>query len=147
MMDSISPSLPALVYAKNLSPNYPVVLTNLGNTVLELGDDRKAEVFLKRALRIDPHFRDARSSLVSIYLKRHDLGSAYEELLKGVEEVTYSEGTKQAFERASNDGTRKQQTQSSSQTPPPPAGPGAPSTGGNGKAPDQLVFATLPGLE
>jgi tetratricopeptide (TPR) repeat protein len=144
MMDSITLSLPTLVYAKNLSPNYPVILTNLGNTLLELGDDRKAEVFFKRALRIDPHFRDARSSLVDVYLKRKDLGSAYEELLKGVEEVTYSEGTKMAFERASNDGARQQQTQSSSQTPPPPAGSGASPTGGGGKTPDKLVLPPFP---
>ncbi len=45
MLDSIKTSLPVLLYAKQLYPNAPVILTNLGNTLFELYDDKSAEVF------------------------------------------------------------------------------------------------------
>ena len=145
MLDSTALSLPVLVYAKSLAPMSPIVLTNLGNTLFELGDDRKAEVFFKRALSIDNHFRDARTSLVDVYLKRKELGKAYEELMKGVEEVTYTENTKTELAVTKNDPATKKQSQSNKQTPPPPTGPAASgSSSGGGSTPDQLKLPPFP---
>lgn len=82
LMDSIQTSLPVLLYAKSLYPKAPVILTNLANTLFELYDDRSAEDLYKRALEINPDFSLARQGLVSVYLKRKNLGKALEELFK-----------------------------------------------------------------
>ena len=146
MLDSIKLSLPILVYAKNIFPSSPIILTNLGNTLFELYDDRNAEIFYKRALGIDPHFKEARSSLVSVYLKRKEFGKAYEELMKGVEEVIYHENTKVQFGVASNNEATKKQTAANNNPPPPPAGPqGSSSSGNSGNGtPDKLVLPPFP---
>jgi hypothetical protein len=83
MLDSVRASLPVLLYAKSLYPDAPVILTNLGNSLFELYDDKKAEYFYKKALRINPDFALARHGLVDVYLKQRDLQNAIEELFKG----------------------------------------------------------------
>ncbi len=87
MMDSLKTSLPVLLYAKSLYPSAPVILTNLGNTLFELYDDRSAEAFYKRALKINPDFALARQGLLNVYLKRKDFKNALEELYKGAKGI------------------------------------------------------------
>ncbi|HPT13890.1 MAG TPA: hypothetical protein PK796_03800 [Bacteroidales bacterium] len=87
MMDSVKTSLPVLLYAKSLYPSAPVILTNLGNTLFELYDDRSAEVFYKRALKVNPDFALARQGLVNVYLKRKEIKNALEELYKGAKGI------------------------------------------------------------
>lgn len=98
MLDSVKTSLPVLLYAKSLYPIAPVILTNLGNTLFELYDDRSAEKFFKKALQINPDFALARHGLVSVYLKRNDLQKVIEELFKGVAGI-YSESLSDVQEK------------------------------------------------
>ncbi len=97
LTDSIQTSLPVLLYAKSLYPSAPVILTNLGNTLFELYDDRSAEYFYQRALSINPDFSLARQGLVSVYLKQKNLGKALDELFKGAKGM-YSESMKNVHE-------------------------------------------------
>ncbi|MBI5372854.1 MAG: hypothetical protein HZA79_12600 [Sphingobacteriales bacterium] len=83
-LDSNKAALKVLLYAKKLCPNAPVILTNLGNTLFELKDDRSAEVCYKQALLANPDFAPAQQSLVSVYLKRRDLKSAMKQLFAGI---------------------------------------------------------------
>ncbi|MFT3843494.1 MAG: hypothetical protein QM725_00425 [Lacibacter sp.] len=98
MLDSVKTSLPVLLYAKSLYPNAPVILTNLANTLFELYDDRSAEYFYNRALKINPNYSLASQGLVSVYLKRKDLRKAMEQLFKSVQGM-YSETMKTVHER------------------------------------------------
>lgn len=93
MLDSIKASLKVLLYAKSLCPNAPVILTNLGNSLFELYDDKSAEYFFQKALKVNPNYALAHHGLVSVYLKRKDLRKAMEELFKGVAGI-YSETLK-----------------------------------------------------
>jgi len=90
MLDSVKTSVPVFLYAKTLCPNAPVILTNLGNSMFELYDDKSAESFYKKSLQINPDYALARHGLVNVYLKRKDIGRAMEELYKGVTGI-YSE--------------------------------------------------------
>lgn len=85
MMDSVKTSLPVLLYAKFLYPSAPAIFTNIGNVLFELYDDKGVEYYFKRALKINPGFSLAKHGLVSVYLKRKDLGKALEMLFSSVE--------------------------------------------------------------
>ena len=138
-------ALAVSLYANALFPDAPAVLTNLGNTLFELGDDRKAETFFRKALKVDPRFRDARTGLIHVYLKRRDFGAAYAELLKGVEEITFSENTASQFSAAAAGAEReaKANPEKPRPTPPPPASP-PPSPGRAGRTPDRLELPPFP---
>jgi len=97
MMDSVKTSLPVLLYAKSIFKGAPVILTNLGNTLFELYDDKGAEYYYKRALKINPNFSLATQGLVSVYLKRKDLGKALEMLFSSVHGI-YSESMQKVHE-------------------------------------------------
>lgn len=98
MIDSVKTSLPVLLYTRKLFPGAPVILTNLGNTLFELYDDRGAEYFYKRSLKVNPDFSLATQGLVSVYLKRKDLSKALEMLFKSVQGI-YSTSMKQVHEK------------------------------------------------
>jgi hypothetical protein len=102
MIDSVKTSLPVLLYAKKLCPGAPVSLTTLGNTLFELYDDRSAEYFYKRSLKINPDFSLATQGLVSVYLKRKDLKNALEMLFKSVQGI-YSESMQKVNENVKYD--------------------------------------------
>lgn len=146
MLDSLEVALKYFLYAKSLDPKSPLILTNLGNTFFELYDDKNAEIFYTRALKIDNHFALARQGMVEIYLKRKELGKAYEELLKGVEEVSYSESTQQALDGLKSSGKAKEAAgKSSSKGPPKPSNSGNESNGNNSTgANDQLKLPPFP---
>ncbi len=90
MLDSVKTSVPVFLFAKTLCPNAPVILTNLGNSLFELYDDKSAESFYKQSLEINPDYALARHGLVNVYLKQKDIRRAMEELFKGVTGI-YSE--------------------------------------------------------
>lgn len=98
MLDSIQASFKVLLYAKSLDPSSPMILTHLGNSTLELDDERTAEVFFNRALKIDPQFGQAHNGLALVWLKRRDLGRAYEEMLKASTFGGYQPGVKKMYE-------------------------------------------------
>ncbi len=125
MMDSVKTSLPVLLYAKRLFPGAPVILTNLGNTLFELYDDRSAEYFYKRSLKINPDFSLASQGLVSVYLKRKDLRNALEMLFKSVQGI-YSESMQKVNENVKYD---------KKYAPPkePPVGPDQSNSGNSGQ--------------
>jgi len=99
MLDSIPASFNVLLYAKSLDPSSPMILTHLGNSTLELGDERTAEVFFTRALKIDPQFGQAHNGLALVWLKRGDLGKAYEEMLNASKFGGYQRGVKEMYEK------------------------------------------------
>ena len=101
MLDSIPTSLKILLYANSICPNAPLILTNLGNSLFELFDDKSAEYFFKRALTLNPDYSLARQGLVNVYLKRKDLGSAMIELLKGAKGM-YSQSMNDVQSKAKN---------------------------------------------
>lgn len=119
MLDSIKTSLPVLLYAKQLYPNAPVILTNLGNTLFELYDDKSAEVFYKKSLEINPDFGLAHDGLMNVYFKRRDVRSAMEELFKSVKGGNFSQTSKEILENSKH--------KKSYQPPSMPTGP-APET-------------------
>ncbi len=90
MLDSVKTSVPVFLFAKSLYPDAPVILTNLGNSLFELYDDKSAESLYKRSLEINPDYALARHGLVNVYLKQKDIRRAMEELFKGVTGI-YSE--------------------------------------------------------
>jgi tetratricopeptide (TPR) repeat protein len=98
MLDSIPSSFKVLLYAKSLDPSSPMILTHLGNSTLELGDERTAEVFFTRALKIDPRFGQAHNGLALVWLKRGALGRAYEEMLTAATFGGYQPGVKEMYE-------------------------------------------------
>lgn len=123
MMDSVKTSLPVLLYAKSIFKGAPVILTNLGNTLFELYDDRGAEHYFKRALKINPDFSLATQGLVSVYLKRKDLGKALEMLFSSVKGI-YSETMQQVHENV-------QYSQAYKKPSEPPTSPGQEGETGN----------------
>jgi len=150
MLDSIKTSLPVLLYAKSLYPGAPVILTNLGNTLFELYDDRSAESFYKEALRINPDYALAHHGLVSVYLKRKDLQNAIEELYKGIQGM-YSQSLNSTLDKLTIAYKKKYQ-----HSYPPPEPSGEPpdnnsSTGQKSNAPntnvpvDNLQLPDFPG--
>jgi len=90
MLDSVKTSVPVFLYAKTLCPDAPVILTNLGNSLFELYDDKSAESLYKKSLEINPDYALARHGLVNVYLKQKDIRRAMEELFKGITGI-YSE--------------------------------------------------------
>ena len=99
MLDSIKASLPVLLYAKQLYPNAPVILTNLGNTLFELYDDKSAETLYKRSLKINPDFGLAHDGLMNIYFKRKDFRKAMEELFRNVKGGCFSQSAQEIHEK------------------------------------------------
>ena len=120
-LDSNKAALKVLLYAKKLCPTAPVILTNLGNTLFELKDDRSAEACYKQALLVNPDFTPAQQSMVSVYLKRRDLQSAMKVLFAGVRSA-YCESLAGVHERVKY---REEYKPDQSYSNPPPENNGA----------------------
>ncbi len=82
-MDEIPEALSVLLYANSLDPKLLVVLSQIGNSLFEYGDDKKAELFYKKCFAIDDDYPPAHRGMGAIYLKRGQPGDAYEEILRG----------------------------------------------------------------
>ncbi len=85
MLDADSDAVKILLYANTLYPGAPVVLTNLANTLLELGDDQKAESYYRQALKANSEYGPAHQGLGTLYLKRMDYLAAINEFLAAAE--------------------------------------------------------------
>ncbi len=84
IIDSVKASLPVLLYANQLFDKSPVVLTQIGFSLLELNDDKKAEDYFKRALKCDPDFGPAHTALCETYIRQKRFKEAIAELFAGV---------------------------------------------------------------
>lgn len=84
IIDSLKTSLPVLLYANKLFSQSPVILTQLGCSLLELGDEVKGEKYLKEALKYNPDFGQAHSALCEVYIRQGRLKDAILELFAGV---------------------------------------------------------------
>ncbi len=80
--DSLQLSLTVLLYGRKAAPWAPAILANLGNTLFELGDDKKAEGVFLNALRENPGYGPAHKSLGILYFGRGELLKAAEHMLK-----------------------------------------------------------------
>jgi|GEM_PF-684269 len=92
IIDSISTSLPVLLYANKLFSESPVILTQIGCSLLELGDEIKGEKYLKEALKYNPNFGQAHSALCEVYIRQNRLQDAIIELFAGVKGMGASYG-------------------------------------------------------
>ncbi len=84
MIDSVKTSLQVLIYANKLFSGSPIILTQIGNSYYELGDYAKAETYFKDALKYNPSFGQAHSSLCELYIWQNRLDEAIQELFAGV---------------------------------------------------------------
>ena len=87
IIDSTAMSLPVLLYADSLYSESPVILTQIGCSLLELNDDVKAEKYLKLALKYNPDFGQAHSALCEDYIRQGKFKDALTELFAGVKNI------------------------------------------------------------
>jgi hypothetical protein len=84
IIDSLKTSITVLLYANTLFSQSPVILTQIGCSLLELGDEIKGEKYLKDALKYNPDFGQAHSALCEVYIRQGRLKDAILELFTGV---------------------------------------------------------------
>ena len=89
-IDSVAISVPVLLYANQLFSQSPLILTQLGNSYFELNDYARAESYLKQALKVNPDFAQAHTSLCDLYIKQNRLQDAILELFAGVKGMGFS---------------------------------------------------------
>lgn len=115
-----------LAYARTLDPKAVSIITNLGNALFELGDQKNAEQAWRDAIAIDATYAQAHEGLVALYLARHDVPNALDELFKAAElGVSTSMGNALGQVQASG---------STAAVPPPPFICGTPAVGGDAAA-------------
>lgn len=110
LVDSTQISLPVLLYANKLFNKSPVILTQIGCSYFELKDYKQAEFYLKEALKCNPDFGQAHSTLCDLYLIQNRLQDAILELFAGVKNMGCS------YKQASNSFAYMQQQAENSDT-------------------------------
>lgn len=97
IIDSLKTSITVLLYANNLFSQSPVILTQIGCSLLELGDEIKGEKYLREALKYNPDFGQAHSALCEVYIRQGRLKDAILELFAGVKGMgaSYSQASQQ----------------------------------------------------
>lgn len=83
MLGEIPDSIAVLSAGREIDPESPMILTNLANSVRELGNLRLAESLYLEALRADDDFGPALSALGEIYMERGDCEKALDILVRG----------------------------------------------------------------
>ncbi|HON43058.1 MAG TPA: tetratricopeptide repeat protein [Bacillota bacterium] len=83
LLGEISDSVVVLRAARAVDPESPMILTNLANSVRELGDLRLAESLYLEALRAGDEFGPALSALGDMYMARGDYEKAVDMLMRG----------------------------------------------------------------
>jgi Tfp pilus assembly protein PilF len=84
MIDSTKTALSVHLYANSLFSQSPVILTQIGCSYSELKDFRKAEEYLKKALKYDPGFGQANKALCDLYLQNGRWKDALQQLFAAV---------------------------------------------------------------
>lgn len=74
-----------LATARSLDPKAVSVVTNYGNALFELGDQKGAEQAWRDAIALDETYAQAHEGLVALYLARHDVPKAIDELFKAAQ--------------------------------------------------------------
>jgi tetratricopeptide (TPR) repeat protein len=90
IIDSLEVSIPVLLYANELFSESPVILTQLGCSLLEMGDEVKAEKYLKLALKFNPDFGQANSALTEVYIRQKKFKEALQQLFAGCKNMGVS---------------------------------------------------------
>jgi len=85
LMGRLRDSVTVLLAAKKLDPQSPMVLTNLANSMYELGDSYAAESFYNEALMTAGNFGPALTGLGNIYMERKDYRRALDVMLRGAQ--------------------------------------------------------------
>ncbi len=117
LIDSVKTSIPVLLYANSIFSESPVILTQLGNSMFELGDYSKAETYYKEALKNNPDFGQAHSSLCDLYILQGRYKEAIIELFAGVKTMgcSYMHGSNNfALLRQESERSDQQQHESGS---------------------------------
>ena len=94
MLDQDSDAVTVLLYANKLYPGSPLILTNLANTMLEMGDDAKAAAFYHQALAVNSQYGPAHQGLGTLYLKEMNYLAAVNEFFAAAEFAFYGSTTK-----------------------------------------------------
>lgn len=84
MIDSTKTALSVHLYANALFSQSPVILTQIGCSYFELKDYRKAEDYLKEALKCNAGFGQAHSALCNLYLQTGRWKDALQQLFAAV---------------------------------------------------------------
>ena len=85
LIGKLRDSITVLLAARELEPRSPMILTNLANSVYELGDSYAAETMYNEALVATGDFGPALTGLGNIYMDRKDYGRALEVMLRGAQ--------------------------------------------------------------
>lgn len=72
----------ALLYAKTLQPDSPLILTNLGNSYIDKKMFAEAELCYKEAIKYDRDFGTAHEGMAKVYINKKDGKRAIDELIK-----------------------------------------------------------------
>lgn len=84
MIDSTKTALSVHLYANQLCSKSPIILTQIGCSYFELKDNRKAEEYLKEALKYNANFGQAHTALCELYLQTGRWRDALQQLFAAV---------------------------------------------------------------
>ncbi len=84
LIDSTKTALSVHLYANELCGQSPVILTQIGCSYFELKDTKKAENYLKEALKYNSNFGQAHSALCDVYLQTGRWRDALQQLFAAV---------------------------------------------------------------
>lgn len=76
LANDLDGALAAFLAADEALPDDPMTLFNIGMVLIELGDKAGAEERLRRAIGLDPDYREPHFNLALILAERHDFGGA-----------------------------------------------------------------------
>jgi tetratricopeptide (TPR) repeat protein len=83
-IDETEASVYALTYAKSLRPDAPLILVNLGNSLLELSDDSTSEVQYRAALKTNANYGPAHEGLAVICYKQRNFFEALDHMVRAI---------------------------------------------------------------
>ena len=124
LLERLDDSVAVLKLARVLEPDSPVILTNLANSVYDLGDVDTARKLYLDAIDLDSTYGPARRSLGDLYLAAGDWRKALEQYLAAAE-YGYTPGVKRGIGEATDAATED----GHSENLPPPPGTGSAGVG------------------
>ncbi len=81
-LDAYREAAQVLLYARKLSPESPLILTNLASLAIDTGDEQTAETLLKEAAWHDPTYCGAWNMLAALYMKQKKFIESTNAILK-----------------------------------------------------------------